>query len=406
MVQLTERIGIHHEDHFSPDCRHIMYGPGIGSITDRSLRPAGGPGPRSGLRKKAGVAIGCCLLFVCMAPVASASAAPPSTPLTSPATDISAYSAVLHAETNPNGTATEARFEFVDAASYEASGFSSAQSTAESFVGSDSSIHQVSAEIGCAVPSQQLIGDGECLAPDTAYRWRVVVENADGESGAEGLPFTTRPQLEIIELSAGEIDIDSARLSAEVDPLGLSTVGHFEYVDQAAFETSGFASATRAPAGASLDFGAGEGPAVRSASVSSLAPDTSYRYRLVASSPPSSAPVISAVSTFATATPPAPSPPPPPPTAFSSLPLPPAGNLSLGAPATKVYAAPCTRAARRARALSRRARRARSAARRARTPGTRRKMRRVSVRSSKRAGRIARNTRYCRQFRLTDANPA
>lgn len=85
----------------------------------------------------------------------------------------------------------------------------------------------------------------------------------------------------------------SAVLRAELDPEGLSTRYHFEYLTLAAFETNlnggheGFAGAAKAPA---PDAGVGSGNApvgvsfTLSAPVNPLAPDTAYRYRAVASS--------------------------------------------------------------------------------------------------------------------------
>jgi hypothetical protein len=80
---------------------------------------------------------------------------------------------------------------------------------------------------------------------------------------------------------ASAIDIDgvSALLRGSVDPRGLPTTYHFEYVSQAQFTSSGFGAASSTPAG-SLEPGPYPHPATGFASA--LQPDTVYRYRLVA----------------------------------------------------------------------------------------------------------------------------
>jgi hypothetical protein len=83
------------------------------------------------------------------------------------------------------------------------------------------------------------------------------------------------------EVSATDLQGVSAYLVGAVNPQGLPTTYRFEYVPQAGFNASGFTTAiatTTTAAGS----GVGEHPA--SASISSLLPDTVYRYRLVATS--------------------------------------------------------------------------------------------------------------------------
>jgi hypothetical protein len=78
------------------------------------------------------------------------------------------------------------------------------------------------------------------------------------------------------------VTTNSANLRAEVDPNGLSTTYHFEYVTNSAFQVSGFAGAVKAPAGADVAVGSGETPVAVLQHIGGLTPATSYRYRVVA----------------------------------------------------------------------------------------------------------------------------
>ena len=95
-------------------------------------------------------------------------------------------------------------------------------------------------------------------------------------------------------LGATNLQGVSALIKGDVNPQGLATTYNFEYVDQASFSATGFASATKTPATS-----AGEGSSVQPArvAIAGLTRDTTYHYRLVASN--SSGPA-SAEATFAT----------------------------------------------------------------------------------------------------------
>lgn len=196
--------------------------------------------------------------------------------------------ATLSDEINPEGKATKFHVEYVDQAGFEASGFATAKRlpaspSEDEEVGSDFNLHGRSVLVGCEMPTPQLIAEGKCLSPETQYHFRFKAGNTDGEGAAEGV-FTTKAALEFGSVYASEVGVDGARLSAEVNPLGIPTSGHFEYVDQSDFEASGYALARRAPAG-ELAFGSGEALATQSATVGGLAPHTRYRLRFVATDP-------------------------------------------------------------------------------------------------------------------------
>jgi hypothetical protein len=87
---------------------------------------------------------------------------------------------------------------------------------------------------------------------------------------------------------AGEVTSGSARLHGAITPNGLATSYHFDYITNAGYEANvaaskeGFAGAAKVPPGADAVVGSGTSVVSVVQSLSALAPETSYRYRLVA----------------------------------------------------------------------------------------------------------------------------
>jgi hypothetical protein len=112
--------------------------------------------------------------------------APPLAPSveSSSAANITSTSANLRAEVNPNFYFTHYHFEYLSEAQYEANGnnFSGAQVTPEAVLGAAGEPQIAQAHIGG-------------LSPNTAYRFRVVAENENGEdtSAAPAPGFATYP---------------------------------------------------------------------------------------------------------------------------------------------------------------------------------------------------------------------
>jgi 6-bladed beta-propeller len=230
---------------------------------------------------------------------------PPPGPLVFPkpctADPLGNAKATLEAAIDPEGKATTYRFQYISEADFVANGesFSGADPASETPesapIGSDFHLHKASAQVSP-------------LVPETKYRCRVIATNADapaGNPGPEG-GFETKAPLEITETSVSAVGAEEATLNAELNPLGIPATGFFEYVTEAAFGESGFATATKAPAGDPLDFGGGEEPVLRSTQLTGLDPATTYRYRLVATDiliSPEGKTVISSTRTFRTYSP-------------------------------------------------------------------------------------------------------
>jgi hypothetical protein len=87
---------------------------------------------------------------------------------------------------------------------------------------------------------------------------------------------------------ASAVFSSSARLSAEVNPGGLATTYHFDYITRSAYEANiaaakeGFSGASRIPPLSDANINSGSSFVVVSQQPFNLAPDTAYRYRVVA----------------------------------------------------------------------------------------------------------------------------
>lgn len=208
--------------------------------------------------------------------------------------------ATLKIRFNPQGKASTARFQYVDKGSFDTEGgFDSpnTQTTPESEPTPATFDNQTaSATNVCIVPTEP-----SCLEPATTYYFRAIAKNDDGEVKGDKASFTTKPSHEILAAWVSDAGTDTVRLHAEVNPLGIHTTGHFQYIAEGAdYQANGFANALEAPSVASpLDFGSGEAPVARATQLGSLQPGTTYHYRFLATDP-FFPPAISAEQTFTT----------------------------------------------------------------------------------------------------------
>jgi hypothetical protein len=92
----------------------------------------------------------------------------------------------------------------------------------------------------------------------------------------------------IVSTYSSAIFSSSARLGAQINPGGLATSYHFDYITRAAYEANAaaakepFSGASRVPAPNDANIGSGINPVGALQLLSGLSPDTAYRYRLVA----------------------------------------------------------------------------------------------------------------------------
>jgi hypothetical protein len=212
--------------------------------------------------------------------------------------------ATLNAEINAEGRSTEYHFQYVEEEKFEVEGWGG-PATRETPVaqlpetrlddmGKPFFLESAEATIGCPDPlSEAGLPEAPCLTPETKYRFRVLASNADNPPPgaiAEGEPFETQPPLRIEDTWSTAVSTDAAKLQAAIDPLGIPVTGHFEYVGEVTClkdieELGAEHCFDHAQSTAELDFGGGEGPQTRSAQLHSLAPATTFRYRVVADNP-------------------------------------------------------------------------------------------------------------------------
>ena len=119
------------------------------------------------------------------------------------------------------------------------------------------------------------------LKPYTTYHFRIVASNHGGSSIAYGEDqmFSTPPGVPTITGEwANQVHSDRARIHGEVDPNGADTSYHFEYVDDASYQESGFADAKESPEGA-VKIGRSKQFVRAEALIYGLSPGTLYHYR-------------------------------------------------------------------------------------------------------------------------------
>jgi hypothetical protein len=122
---------------------------------------------------------------------------------------------------------------------------------------------------------------------DSSNEGYVFVTSANSSGKGDSHLYAFRPGSigapEIRDQSASAVAEDEAVLEAEINPNGAPTTYRFEYVTQAQFEAGGYAAAIDVPV---AEASAGEGGAFLAVSETAggLLPDTTYRFRLSATS--------------------------------------------------------------------------------------------------------------------------
>ncbi|MBZ5535027.1 MAG: hypothetical protein LAO31_03650 [Acidobacteriia bacterium] len=174
---------------------------------------------------------------------------------TQAASGVTSFSASLNASVNPSGLSTSANFQWGTTAAY-------GSATSSQSVGSGSS--DISFTAG-------LTG----LAANTTYHYRAVASNSAGTFNGSDMVFTTAgislpPRA--ISNSAGSITAVTAVVSGVVNPNGSPTVGFFQWGPTTSY---GYSTATPS-------LGSGTSDVILTATLTSLAPNTTYHYRTVA----------------------------------------------------------------------------------------------------------------------------
>ncbi|HEV7493176.1 hypothetical protein [Baekduia sp.] len=190
----------------------------------------------------------------------------PAVDLTIGAADpISSISATLngHVDSTGSGDITACHFDYTDDATFQTSGFTGAQTQPCTPATPISASSDVSAAI-------------TGLLPDTTYHARLVATDTDGTTITTDQAFTTLALPSITVTAATELTTTEANLTAKINPRGADTTYRFQYGTDTSYGTS-----VPNPAA-----GIGDGTTDVSVSehLTGLSPNTTYHYRLVATS--------------------------------------------------------------------------------------------------------------------------
>lgn len=167
--------------------------------------------------------------------------------------NLTSTSVMLNAAVNPKLSPTIYRFQYGINASY------GAQTELSEPIGEDEADHAV---------SQQVTG----LKPATVYHVRALATNLNGTTAGPDMTFVTPDRPEVGGLTVSGVTATAATLSAKVAPGYRATAYHFEYGHTAAF---GLSTPPATLANDNLQHQVG-------ASISGLAPETTYYVRVVA----------------------------------------------------------------------------------------------------------------------------
>jgi hypothetical protein len=193
---------------------------------------------------------------------------PPVPPLatTLPATEIGSRAATLNATINPERDSTTYRFQYTTAQTY-APGAPDPYSAGQS-------IPLLEAQAGSGTSEQSVDQRPEELQPATTYHYRVTATNTAGENtNGTDQTFTTSPATPPL-LGTGEastITQSTTTITAAVNPEGLSTTYELQYGTSTSYGTQLFTSA-----------GSGHALINIALTLTGLAPDSTYHYRLTA----------------------------------------------------------------------------------------------------------------------------
>ncbi len=160
--------------------------------------------------------------------------------------------AMLNGSIDPDGKAASYRFEWGESEAY-------GHSTAVASAGEGETEANVTTVL-------------EGLNSATTYEYRIVGENADGVNYGVNIEFTTHPAVSGVTTGlASKVEPSSVTLSGSLKPEGITTKYHFAYGETTSYGKDSAEEQTSASGTVTAEMG-----------LSSLTPNTTYHYRLVA----------------------------------------------------------------------------------------------------------------------------
>jgi sugar lactone lactonase YvrE len=205
-----------------------------------------------------------------------APAVPLLTATTGPASNLTVTGLTLHGSVNPAGVPlTACHFQYVTQEAFNSTGFSNLSSGGE---------HECEPPFG-SIPSSGVTPVSAAISglkPGVVYRYRLLVANASEANAGEARAI---PQI-VLRDSVTNVSASSADLGGEIEPGGLTTEYHFEYLTQASYEANGDSfSGPQVPSSVPVPDGsvaAGSTPVTVSQHITGLIAAAAYRFRLLA----------------------------------------------------------------------------------------------------------------------------
>ena len=168
--------------------------------------------------------------------------------------------AMLNAKLDPGELETTYRFQYGTTTAY----------------GSETTAGKLAPGEGLQAVSAPLTG----LQIGTVYHYRLVAENSAGQTLEPDQSFETVPPAVIEGTSALEVSAGSAKLEAQINPLGHDSTVYLQYGIEPCKTDPAGCSDVPVPPGE--DIGAGEAPVPVGETVEGLEPSTTYHYRFLA----------------------------------------------------------------------------------------------------------------------------
>lgn len=207
-------------------------------------------------------------------------AAAVSLPATGEATEIAATTATLNGTIDPSGhQLTDCRFEYISEAVFQAN----LTALKDGFTGA--SQHLCEPEAAAIAPDEAdhaVQARLTALHNGTTYRFRLVAATAGGEGQGVPKTFETPPAPSIDAAKVTELTATSAKLTAEVDPLGTDTSCHFEWGQTAEPGNPEVPYQHSEPCEPDEDVGSAPGDVPVFLQISGLSANTTYHWRLIA----------------------------------------------------------------------------------------------------------------------------